>query len=113
MTCWEIARQMLEIGENLATIATGAVAVFVSLRFHSLAADRKARLETYLREARVSDATQGRHGMRVPMHLAAALSMTLSDVWNAAVDNPKIRKIPIVGQRGFAVGVKFQYDDAP
>ena len=111
MTCWEIFRQVLEIGENFAAIATGIVAVAISYRLHSQAADRKKRLEAYLREAKASDVQKGYHGMRVPMHLAAALSMTLSDVWTAAVDNPKVRKIPIVGQRGFAVGVKFQYDE--
>lgn len=95
---------------DLATIATAVVAVVFYHTSQRRTHERRERLESYLRDARNSDKPQGRLGRRTPMRIAANLSMTMTDVWNAAKDNPKI-KTASINRRGFAVGITFYYDD--
>jgi hypothetical protein len=95
---------------DLATIATAFVAVVFYCASQRRAHERRERLENYLRDARNSDRPQGRLGRRTPMRIAANLSMTMTDVWNAARNNPKIKTAPI-NRGGFAVGITFYYDD--
>ena len=47
------------------------------------------------------------------MRIAANLSMNVSDVWTAAINNPRIKKAPDSNNRGFAVGIMFHYEDQP
>jgi hypothetical protein len=108
--CWSEIRELMGALSEVATVATAIVAVWFFCISQYRAFDRKKRLEQYLEQARTLDGVQGRKGYRTPMRIAANLSMTMTDVWNAATNSSKIKTQPIF-RGGFAVGIMFYYDD--
>jgi hypothetical protein len=108
----DTALVLLEAGANVSAIATGIVAVSFYFRLQHRARDRRLRLETYLKLARETELPHNRNGQRTPMRIAADLSMTPSDVWDAAMNSDKIKKTPRRDRDGFASGVLFHFDES-
>ncbi len=100
--------EIIAVLADIATIATGAVAVWFWFRLRGDVEKRTLRLEQYLLGERKS----GDAGQRSALHLMANLGMTEPQLFEAALRSRHIRLVPGQDQHGQANRIYFQHTNA-
>jgi hypothetical protein len=103
----KLLKDILEIFANLAAIITAVVATWAYGRFWLGQRNRQKKLEIYLREQKLYGPDEGRRSV---IHLMAYLSMTESEVQQAAFQSNVIVTAPDIDFQRQDVGLLFEYN---
>jgi hypothetical protein len=100
-------RGLLEITAQWAAILTAAIAALAYGRYAYERFQKRRRLENYLKDETESGVDQGK---RTVIHLMARLSMTESEVLDAAFRSKHVRPAVSVDWQGRADALLFEYE---
>lgn len=98
---------LLEITSHWAAILTAAVAVFAYGRYVYERFNKRRKLEEHLKNERDLGTDQGKRSV---LHLMANLSMSESEVLDAAFRSTRVRPAVSVDCQGRAEAILFVYD---
>lgn len=87
----------LGLAANWAAILTAVVAAFAYGRYEWARWDKRSRLEAYLKEEKAKGTDKGQ---RTILHLTARLSMSESDVLDAAFRSKRVRCVTASDEKG-------------